>query len=245
MTIHDQAIVLKTLKYGDSSAICHLFIRDWGLHRFMLKGVYSSKSKTKKSGLLHPGHLLDIIFDKHPQRSLQYLKEFQLSHTTPQDYESVIKNCIKTFCVEVLGHFVVDEGEEHQPLFDLYRHTLMAMYSIEDTYLANLPLYFLIRSAEIAGYVVNDNYHSIDSPLFHLTQGNFAKIADTYSTLTQEDSFLLAQMLRCNKIENALALKMTNTSRRAIMQQYISFLTFHTGTFQELKCLPVLHAILT
>lgn len=243
MNLQDQAIVLKTLKYGDTNMICHLFARNTGVLSFIVKGILGGRSKNRKANLLQPGTLLDIVFDKHPNRSLQYLKDFQLA-AVPQHHESVIKNCIRIFFVEALAQLALDESLEQQPLYDFYVDTLAAIQEMDDHRLANAPLFFIIHAAELAGYAVHNNFQQESAPFFHLTQGNFSRQADEFSQLDAEDSRILAEILQQKNLPEALDITMNNTSRRLILQQYLAFLEFHTGTFQTLKCLPILQVIL-
>lgn len=243
MTLNDQAIVLKSLKYGDTSIICHLFVRNTGVLNFIVKGVRSTKSKKQKANLLQPGTILDIVFDKHPQRELQYIKDFQLA-AHQEDHESIIKNCIQVFFVEVLSQLAVGESLEQQALYDFYVHTWNTVQETEDSRLANAPLFFIIHAAQLAGYAVHNNFDQDAAPLFHLSQGNFAHRADEFSLLDKENSRILSTLLHQKNLLKALDIVMNNTSRRLILQQYLSFLEFHTGTFQPLKSLPILQVVL-
>ena len=54
MLIETDAIVLSTLKYGDSSLIARCYCKELGLKSFLLKGILSSKKAGLKKSLFNP-----------------------------------------------------------------------------------------------------------------------------------------------------------------------------------------------
>ena len=57
------AIVIKSLKYGDTSLIVNCYCEDFGLQAFILKGILKSKKgKYPKKSVFEPLNIIEIIF---------------------------------------------------------------------------------------------------------------------------------------------------------------------------------------
>lgn len=243
--VNTSAIVLKTVKYGDSGLICHLFTYTSGVQVFILKGVFSGKSRSGKSNILFPGALLEISYDAHPNRQMQYLKDFQIHVDLPLIQERVVQNCIRMFCIEVMSHLLI-EGQEQPELFEWYLDFFREVHRVDnDTHLANYPLYFLIRTAEISGYSVSTNFDPEHAPFFNIREGAFTRVSDEYTVLDLNESRALFELIQCKKNLDVSSILINNTSRRNILNQFLAFLQFHTAAFRELKCLKVLQMVLS
>ena len=70
------AIVVKSLKYGDSSLIVNCYCENFGLQAFILKGILKSKkSKSPKKSLFEPLSIIEIIFSKKKEITWGILKK--------------------------------------------------------------------------------------------------------------------------------------------------------------------------
>jgi len=54
MLVRTNAIVISTVKYGDSSLITRCYCKELGLKSFMLKGILTSKKGGLKKSLFQP-----------------------------------------------------------------------------------------------------------------------------------------------------------------------------------------------
>lgn len=244
MIVSDAAIVLKAIKYGDTSLICQMLTRDFGLISFIFKGVRSQKKKQKHAGILFPGAILDIQYEKHPQRNLQYPKSYQLQTNSIFAEETVVKNCIRMFAVEILGNLVMEEQEQHD-LFLFYQNFIQAIYQSKDSTLGNVALYFLIQSAKIAGYAADYQVDFSSQAYFSIASGAFQAGPDGLTFLEPNENRALFELLQTDSLEEACSIVINNISRRNIMQSYIAFLQYHTAGFKEIKSLSVLQTILS
>ncbi len=76
-----QSIVLRSIKYGETSLVSNHFTRVYGVQTYMVQGirVASAKGRSSRAGLLQPAMILDIVAYHRPQGNLQRLKEFTTS----------------------------------------------------------------------------------------------------------------------------------------------------------------------
>ena len=74
MEIKTSAIVLQTIKYGDSQLIVDFFTEKLGRLSFMVRVPKSSKGKMKRQ-LFQPLMVLNLEFDYRPKSNLQRLRD--------------------------------------------------------------------------------------------------------------------------------------------------------------------------
>jgi DNA repair protein RecO len=73
MIVNTEAIVLKSIKFGDSSIISHIFSQSDGKISVIAKGARSPKSKFL--GILEPMNYISVSFYKKSQKDLHTLSE--------------------------------------------------------------------------------------------------------------------------------------------------------------------------
>src|SRR5699024_12876762 len=73
MLVHTTAIILKSIDYGDSSKILTVFSREDGKIALIAHSV--KKPKSKFSGVIEVGSILDMVYNMKKSRSVQILKE--------------------------------------------------------------------------------------------------------------------------------------------------------------------------
>jgi DNA repair protein RecO (recombination protein O) len=116
-------IVIKVIKYGESSAICHIYTQELGLIGFHIPAVFNGKGKGKiKSAYLQPLQLLEISFNYNKTKNLQSLGEascpfiFNLTHYQNQAFYHVICELLQQS---------LKENEINIPLFKYLHQSLL------------------------------------------------------------------------------------------------------------------------
>ena len=168
-----RGIVLRSVKYGDSSLVTTVFTASFGVQTYMIQGVRSNKVRNNRSGLLQPGSLLDMVVYNRPQQSIQRIKEFQPAYLYTTLQEEIVKNSIALFSVELLLRLL----PEHAPmpeLFDFSIHYFQELDKLSVSDVANFPLYFIIHCSRFLGYDIKGNY-SADTPHLNLHEGGFTQ----------------------------------------------------------------------
>lgn len=238
-----QGIVLRSIKYGETSVICSIFTFVYGLQSYLVKGVRTDKKQSKKGNILRPGNILDLQVYHQPAKNLQYLKEFQLSYFYKHIGEDIIKNSILLFCVEVLANFLITEDEQS----DLYDFSIDFFQYLDEAptgKTANLPLYFLVQTARIMGYGIQHNYNEVHCYL-NTYEGRFEPVPGTaLPVFDKEISRLAASLLEQHTADSFANIGLNATERRTLLEGFLHFLQTHDHNFKPLKSLEVLQAIL-
>ena len=77
MLVKTRALVLHSLKYGDSKLIVDLFTEKEG-RVSIIQTISSSRHGRIRRQLFQPLTILDVVYDVHPKGSLQRLKEARM-----------------------------------------------------------------------------------------------------------------------------------------------------------------------
>lgn len=237
-----RGIVLKTIKYGDTSAIVNIFTELFGVQSYMVNGVRSSKPKAK-GNLLQPGNILELVVYHYEQKSIQRISEFKLGYIYTSLHFNIVKNTVALYMIELLQKSLREP--EQQP--DLYHFSEQALQALDVAPLpiaANLPLYFTLKLAEHLGFRLNGRYseyaHYLD-----LQEGSFTDLPPHHSNyLDAANSEITDKLFQCKSWEALGEINMNKDRRRKLLYSYLDFFKLHMPDFQELNSPPILHEIL-
>ncbi len=243
MIISTKGIVLKVVKYGDSSIICNIFTELLGLQAYLVKGVRSEKKQSQKGNILRPGNILDLQVYHQKEKNLQYIKEYRLDYFFETIGDNVIKNTLLLYAVEVLSN-LVQTADAQEELFDFATDFLHKMDRAGADQLGNMPVFFLKEAAKKMGYAIDDNYSSNNCYL-NTYEGCFqSSPGEALPVFDRELSYNCYLLIKETIFENITNIKVPAADRLAILDGYLHFVQWHDKSFKPLKSLPVLQAIL-
>ena len=101
MTHKTKGIVLRTVKYGETSVITTIYTEAVGIQSYIIKGVrQSSKRSSGKAIYFQPAAILDLVVYHNELKSLNFIKEFAWSFLYENVLFDVIKNTVAMYLVE-------------------------------------------------------------------------------------------------------------------------------------------------
>ena len=154
------AIVLHSLKYGETRLIVDMFTRSYGRLSFIVSLPKSAKGKMKKQ-FFQPLTILEIETDVRPKLQLQKLSDVRLLHpfsTIPFDPH---KLSIALFIAEFL-YYALRSEQQNVLLFDYVTDSILWLDG-QDSRFANFHLVFLMRLSRFLGFYPNlDDYSAGD-----------------------------------------------------------------------------------
>jgi len=237
-------IVLRSIKYGDTSLITTIFTSVSGVQTYMVQGVRSAKAKQNRAGSFQPGMLLEMVIYQQQQKNLQRIREFQAAYIYTSMQESVIKNTIVLFSAELLLRLL----PEHAPLpalFDFAFEYFITLDTLPPESVANFPLFFIINCSRVLGYELKGDF-SKETPYLNLQEGGFTAqppVAITNYT-NDEEAAALNRLLKADGYEALKNIELNAAMRMKLIDWYIAFLQQHTQHMGDIRSLPVLKAIL-
>ncbi|MFY0252774.1 DNA repair protein RecO [Chitinophaga sp. 30R24] len=238
-----RGIVLRAVKYGDTSLIVSIFTELFGLQSYIVNGARSSKPKAAKGNLLQPGNILELVVYHNEIKNLQRISEFKLGHIYHTVQLNVVKNTVALYIIELLQK-CLKQPEQHLDLYYFTESTLQLLDISEIAVVANLPLYFTLKVGEFLGFRLNGHFSEY-TPYLDLQEGTYTDLPPHHiNHLDPVYSELTDQLFRCTAVQHLAAISMNKEKRRKLLYAYLDFFQLHLPDFTEMHSPPILHEIL-
>lgn len=239
---HTKGIVLRSIKYGETSLICNIFTEVFGMQSYLIKGVRSTRSKTHKAALLQPASALDLIVYNNPNKSLQLIKEMQPAFIYTSLQEDVVKNSIALYSVEVLLRLL----PEHAIMPELFHFVYEYLCSLDKAAtrsIANFPIYYIIQCSRFLGYEIRGSY-SKDTPYLNLTEGAYMRDISPGRLIEEADGIALSKLMGTKDIKQLEQVTLSAEQRYRLQEWFIEFLKVHSQHMGDIRSLAVLQQVL-
>lgn len=245
MTHKTKGIVLRSVKYGETSVIVSVYTELFGIQSYLVKGVrQTTKKSAGKAIYFQPGALLDMVVYHNELKNLNFIKEYQWSYLYEEVLFDVVKNTVAMYVIEMLQHSL-KQPEANTELFYLAEDTLKQLDKGNATLTANLPLYFSLHLGGELGFRIQGAY-SLDTPICDLFEGTFTAERPNHSYyLDGKAAALASQLLALNFYNDLEAIHIDKKLRRDLLLAFQQYIALHVVDFGELKSLPILHEILS
>jgi DNA repair protein RecO (recombination protein O) len=239
-----KGIVLRTVKYGETSVIVLIFTEKLGVQSYLINGVRASSRKgTGKANLFQPAALLDLVVYQNERKQLNRIREFKWAHIYTNIFSDVPKNAVSLFMVELLTK-CLKQPEPNNQLFQFCEDAFIHLDESSLPVMANFSLYFALHLSSLLGFQIHDSYSS-EKRYLDLREGAFAAeqpehpdfMEDRYGELTSD----LLKVMQPAELEQ---IKLSHETRRRLLQAYEVFFALHVPEFGRMKTLPVLREVL-
>lgn len=151
MIVETEAIVLNSMKYGDSSKIVSLFTRSFGKVSVLAKG--SRKSRNKFGSSLDPLSYSSVCYYNKPNNDLKVLANSELFIPLRRISESFEHLSTGLIVAEAISQ-TLDNNEVNEELFILASNILIELNK-NNPNPYNLALYFQLHFASILGFAID------------------------------------------------------------------------------------------
>ncbi|MEI9933671.1 MAG: DNA repair protein RecO [Ferruginibacter sp.] len=244
MTHKTKGIVLRTIKYGETSLVVTIFTELFGVQTYMVNGVRTSKQATQKASHFQPASILDMIVYHNEQRSMQRIKEFKWNFLYNHILNNVIKNSIALYIVELLNK-CLKQPEPNEDLFIFCEDILLQLDAANKSIAANIALYFALQLPYFFGFKIDDNYNDRDN-ILDLREGNFIDHQPIHPYFIDgEYALLTSQLLKVMHLNELQQFKLNHEVRRKLLLSYQDYYALHIPDFGQMKTLSVLHDVLS
>ena len=206
MILKNQAIVIKSFFYGDTSLISRLILNDGNKISLLIKGATSMKSN--KSALFQPLNLINIDYYHKDTRDIQIYKEGTLISGFMNLRKSF--DCIKySLCMIDIIDKTLAKYSNEDIIFNLLHDCLIKMNNDNKKIVF---IYFLLLYSYYSGYsITNLNYQSSNIDFSNnFEYKNLEELVKTYdhNYIIKEMIYLIS--LNINEIKNVKSLRFIN-----------------------------------
>jgi DNA repair protein RecO (recombination protein O) len=244
-----EGIVVRKIRWHETSNIVTSYTRDFGKIKLLAKGVFRPKSKL--AGSLELFSLVAFVFYKKEKTELYTLGSADLLKSFPRISEDIKRYAICSAGMELLDRLIT--GEESNPqIFNLSLKFLGAVEFVSEKDLEQLLWAYALKLSIYLGYgpkidkcvVCGKKFTSIFF-LFSLERGGIV-----CNKCTQKDALYMRlskeSLSWLKKIQNhdfPKEFKISSKSLKEIRSFILDFISYHTERGGELKSLEFLKKI--
>lgn len=241
-----KGIVLRGVKYGETSLVVTILTELYGIQSYIVNGVRTSGKKGSKAQFFQPAAILEMVVYHNEQKNLQRIKEFKWAYLYQNVWGNVLKNSVALYMVELLNK-CLKQPEANADLYNFCEDALLQLDTADKTVTANFALFFSLHLCHFLGFRPAVDLPAGDTApiFFDLREGEFTlqqpghpHFIDGHAA--QATSLLLKVMQPAELTE----LKLNQEMRRKLLLAYQDFYALHISDFGQLKTLQVMQTVL-
>lgn len=238
-----KGIILRSVKYGETSLVVTIFTEKFGLQSYLVNGVRTaSKKGSSRSAMFQPSAILELVAYHNEFKNLQRLKEYKWDQLYQHIFSDVWKNAVAVFMIELLTK-ALKEPEPNPDLFYFTEDALLALDRATPTVAANMPLFFGLHLAVFFGFRISDEY-SPTHQFLDLEEGRFVETQPQHANyLEGKEAEVISQLLKTMQPEDLAQLQLNHEFRRKLLQWIELFYAINIQDFGTMKTLPVLREL--
>jgi DNA repair protein RecO (recombination protein O) len=247
MTYKTKGIVLRTIKYGETSLIITVFTELFGVQTYLVNGIRTAKKTGAKAAMYQPAALLDMEVYHNELKAMHRIKECNWVVLYENILSDVVKNSIALYMVELL-YKTLKQPEQNTDLFYFCEDALLQLDTASTAIAANFALFFTLHLAQFFGFKISsiEYNNNPEKPLFiDLVEGEFTYDQPTHPNfIAGENALITAELLKIIQPNELVQIKLNHTKRRELLLKYQDYYTLHIADFGQMKTLMILHEVL-
>lgn len=247
MTHKTKGIVLRSIKYGETSLVVTIYTELFGVQTYMVNAIRTNKPFGNKAAMFQPAAILEMEVYHNDQKSMQRIKEFNWSFLYQHILSDVVKNSIALYMIELL-YKILKQPEANSNLFYFCEDALMQLDVAKKNIAANFALFFSLHLADFFGFKISGNNikDNSDESYLDLREGEFVSLQPTHPDFIHGHHVAVtAELLKMRLPAELDQLKLNRQTRKELLIKFQEYYALHTHDFGEMKTLQVLHEVLS
>lgn len=230
------AIVLNSIKYGDTSLITSCYTKDCGVKTYLLRGVLKSKKAKIKAAYFQPLMQLQLTANHNNKGILNSLRDVEVLHFYNTIHTNIKKQSIALFLSEMLYNAIKEE-EHNEALYEYLEASFLWLDTHDD--ISNFHLLFLLNLTKFLGFYPELN--DLQSLYFDLQEGRFVS-SKRPTTVSGSNLAQFKKLLGIN-FDVLHEVDFSAANRQAVLSILIQYFELHLSGFKKPKSLNVLKAV--
>jgi len=229
-----RALVIRSIKNGETSLIVSCYLEDIGYKTFIVKGVYSSKKSKFSKAHFFPLNIVSLNYSHTQGRNLGFIKEVKSEKLYKSLHVDIQKSSVIIFLSEILNTIFKEETTVNNDLFNFLLNTLSWYDQVKSC--NNFHIKFLIELSRFIGFYPNIN-NECDA-FFNLESGSTSARQNIGSNISGDDLNLFKEFLG-TEFEDLNNMTIKNESRTKILNYIIDYYSLHLQMFKTPKSIYV------
>lgn len=239
MITKTRGIVLRSVRFGESSLIVDVLTKSSGRVSFMVHIPKTSKGKIKKQ-YFQPMTLLDFEYDFRQRSNLQRIKDVRVSLPYSSIPIDPAKSCISLFLSEFI--YYATRNEQENPTLFTYISTSLEWLDNAYEDFANFHLVFMMRLGKFLGFHPFLEDFTLGC-FFDLRNGCFTLSMPLHiDFLNAADAGHLYNLMRMN-FDTMKLFKLSHDDRNRITEIVLRYYKLHLPNMPELQSFDILREV--
>lgn len=238
MLLKTKGIIIKAIKYSETSIITDVYTEEKGLRTYIVSGVRSKRSKISSS-LLQIMSLVDMVVYHSNHKDISRTKEIRPAHVYASIPFDIRKGAVGTFITEIIQK-TIKEQEENKELFDFLFHTFLLLDKTDKS-VSNFHLVFLVHLTSYLGFQPSGTY-SKENSYFDMQEGIFTNNPGNLLFMEVDQSKALDTLMK-TKLEDSHHLSFKKSERSELIHQLLNFYKIHVENFTSIQSNSILEAV--
>ena len=235
---NSRALVIKSIKQGETSLIVSCYLEEIGYRSFLVKGLYGSKKSRFSKAHFFPLNLINIHYSFNEKKNLGFIKEVKSEVLFNTIHSDVQKSSVIVFLSEILNNVFREELEVNQDLFDFLLNSLIWYDNVIEC--NNYHIKFLIELSKYIGF--HPNISNENDSYFCLESGSTTNTKPLGENICGEDLKLFKTLLGM-KFEDLNKMNINRESRKRILNKIIDYYSLHLQMFKTPKSINVFEEV--
>ncbi len=231
-----KAIVLKTIKYGDTSLITTCYTQKSGVKTYILRGVLKAKKAKIKPAYFQPLMQLILTVNHNNKGNLNSIRDLEVSNFYSSVHIDIKKQTIGLFLAEIL-YYAIREEEKNSTLFQ-YLETSFLWLDTHDN-ISNFHLLFLLNLTKYLGFYPKTG--NLENLYFDLLEGSFIK-QPNYNTIMGDNLVQFKKLLGIN-FDVIHQVNFNAENRQTVLSILVQYFELHLDGFKKPKSLAILKSV--
>ena len=237
MIISTKAIVLRKIKYSDSSLIVDVFTEFEGRKSFFLKGILGGKKTKLKNSHFQPLSQILIKYNKREKKKINFLIDCKVHNHCQNLYLDCRKSSIILFLNEILNMCILEEACNKE-LFSFLENSLN--WLDKNDKISNFHMMFILELLKYLG--INPNLKSSNSKFLSFENGSFEDEKPSGLNARGGSVKVIISLLGMN-FDNCFLVKVSQLQKHEILKILLEYIEYHVQGFKQPKSLHVLHQV--
>jgi DNA repair protein RecO (recombination protein O) len=238
-----QGIILRTVKYSESSVICEVYTLELGLRSYIMGGVRQAKAKISY-GLVRPMNWVEMVVYQRDEKELNRVKELKAAFVYKNIPYQLIRGSLGLFMTELVQK-TIKEAEANEQLFTFLQESFELLDKLEGS-LANFHLSFLSKLAVQLGFMPDFGFweEGVSNQYFDYVEAVFCEDTPVHTYFLRPEHNNALFFFLENPLENCSELAMNTAQRKSFLDSMLTFYRYHFEHFQ-INSHEILHQVLS
>ena len=238
MSNQSKAIVLHSIKYGETSLIVNCFLYDIGIKSFIIKGVLNPKNKKFSKSYFLPLSIVYIDYSLKNNKDLGYIIDAKPAQIFTSLHVDLFKSSVIVFISELLNSVLKESPGSNKKLFKYLEYSLI--WFDKSTQEVNFHLKVLVDLTKFIGFYPNIKEES--HKFFDLGLGTSAQLKPIENYIEDPELKIFKNLLGTN-FEDLNNVEVDNILRAKMLGVLIDYYSLHLHMFKSPKSINIFNEV--